>query len=267
MRNIDRFRSDLGRLLEFAGKLEIALLVQTHGAQEVAKAIKRQNISPDVLNSLPNFNVEYETWYSEGLALLKQVLPDRVLDFRGHYEAPKNRKEISYATYRIQDALRGLRVTRSAFDRVVVDDKAAVPHFNQQIAILKAAEKRFESTLFEMRQLVQADLFDSELESARELLKGKFLRAAGAVSGVVLEKHLHQVCDDHRINIAKKNPTINDLNELLKANSIIDVPQWRFISMLGDIRNVCDHNKRKEPSEQQVIDLIDGTEKIIKTIS
>ena len=113
---------------------------------------------------------------------------------------------------------------------------------------------------------MQADLFDSEIDAARELLKNKFLRAAGAIAGVVLEKHLHQVCDDHGVKITKKNPSISDLNELLKANAIIDIPQWRHIALLGDIRNLCDHNKQKEPTAQQINDLIDGTDKVLKTI-
>jgi hypothetical protein len=72
-------------------------------------------------------------------------------------------------------------------------------------ATRRAAERRFESSLFEIRQLVQADLFDSVLGYARELLKHKFLRAAGAIAGVVLEKHLRQVCFDHSIMITKKS--------------------------------------------------------------
>lgn len=149
---------------------------------------------------------------------------------------------------------------------MIVDDRAAIPHFQQQMAILKAAQKRFESSLFEIRQLVQADLFDSEIESARHLLKNKFYRAAGAVAGVVLEKHLLQVCSDHMVKIVKKHPGINDLNQLRKDSGVIDIPQWRHITLLGDIRNLCDHNKQKEPTESQVTDLIDGTDKVLKTI-
>jgi hypothetical protein len=142
-----------------------------------------------------------------------------------------------------------------------------VPQFRQQVAILKAAKARFESSLFEMRQLVQADLFDSEIEAARELLKNKFLRAAGVVAGVVLEKHLRQVCKDHALKIAKKNPGVGDLNEFLKANGVVDIPQWRHISLLADIRNLCCHNKEKEPTAEQVGDLIDGAEKVLKTVA
>jgi hypothetical protein len=156
---------------------------------------------------------------------------------------------------------------RTIAAQTIVDPSAALPQYRQQLAILKAAYARFDSALFEIRRLVQADLFDSEIDAARELLKSKFFRAAGAIAGVVLEKHLHQVCKDDSIRVLKRNPGIGDLNELLKANSVIDIPEWRHISLLGDIRSLCDHNKQKETTGQQITDLIDGTEKVLKTIA
>ena len=214
---------------------------------------------------IPQFKNAYEAWYSECLAVLKQLLPDRLDAFVRQYERPRNRKNTDYESYVIEDYMLGLRVTYGG--DVKASPSAAINKLQNQTAILAAAEARFKSSLFEMRQLVQADLFDSEIASARELHKNKFYRAAGAVAGVVLEKHLAQVCGDHNIKIAKKNPGIGDFNEALKAAATIDVPQWRHISMLGDIRNICDHNKQKEPTEAQVTDLIDGTEKVLKTIA
>lgn len=269
--NIERFNNDIEKLIKESESLELALLVKTHGSDEVSKAFNKEKSEEyqrkldEKFKSLPSFNVAYEAWYSECISLIRQVLPDRLNDFKEYFEAPKNRKEITFAYYRIQDALKGLRVTRNG--TVIVDEKAAMPHFQQQMAILMATKKRFESSLFEIRQLVQADLFDSEIESARHLLKNKFLRAAGAIAGVVLEKHLLQVCNDHNVKVLKKNPGINDLNQLLRDNNVIDVPQWRHVTLLGDIRNICDHNKQKEPTEQQVADLIDGTDKVLKTIA
>jgi hypothetical protein len=219
----------------------------------------------EFIKKLPPFKTAYQAWYSEALALLTQVLPERVEDFRRLYEKPKSRKEITFENYHIEDYLQGLRVTRYG-DEVVVDSAAAIPRFAQQTAILSAAKKRFESSLFEIRQLVQADLFDSEIESARELLKNKFHRAGGAIAGVVLEKHLAQVCSDHKVKITKKHPTIGDLNDLLKAANVVDTAQWRFIQHLADIRNLCDHNKKAEPKEEQVLDLVDGVAKIMKTV-
>ena len=66
--------------------------------------------------------------------------------------------------------------------------------------------------------------------------------------------------------VTKKNPTISDFNDLLKNSVAVEVAQWRFIQHLGDLRNLCDHNKSKEPTNDDIEDLITGTEKITKTI-
>ena len=267
--NLDRFKKDLDRLIAVGEKLEYAMLKEIQGKAVFEKSIKDQlkEKAEAFLKSIPAFNRSYEAWYSESLALLRQLLPDRVANFISFYEKPKSRKDINSSNYVIQDYLQGITVTRGYQKDVVVGQSAALSQFRQQLAILEATMARFESSLFEIRQLVQADLFDSELDAARELLRNKFLRAAGAIAGVVLEKHLHQVCDDHSIIIPKKNPGISDLNELLKSNSVIDIPQWRHITLLADIRNLCDHNKKKEPTPEQIEDLITGTDKVLKTIS
>src|SRR5690606_2284536 len=132
--------------------------------------------------------------------------------------------------------------------------------------ILKSAQARFESTLLDIRQLVQADLFDSELDAATELVKKGFLRAAGAVAGVVLEKHLAQVAQNHNIKTRKKHPSISDFNDLLKNGAVLDVPTWRQIQRLGDIRNLCDHNKERDPTKEEVEELIAGVERVSKTL-
>jgi hypothetical protein len=267
--NLDRFKKDLERLIEQGEQLEFAMSYELD-KEGFLKQIRKQ-LNPEkleaFLKTLPAFKSTYEAWYSESLALLRQLLPDRINNFVSLYEKPRARKSIEYGNYVIQDYMQGLGVTRSWSKEVVVGPSAAIPQFQQQLAILKAASNRFESSLFEIRQLVQADLFDSEIDLAKELLKAKFLRPAGVIAGVVLEKHLRQVCNDHEIKITKKNPSINDLNELLKSGSIIEVPQWRHISMLADIRNLCAHNKEDDPSSDQVEDLINGTAKVMKTIA
>jgi hypothetical protein len=264
--NIERFKKDLDALLALGSRLEMAMQYEC-APEEFTAAAKAQlkKKADEFIAALPAFNKEYQRWYSEALALIRQLLPDRIDDFIRHYEKPKGRKEISFENYRIEDCLQGLRITRGVYKEVIADSKAAIPHFRQQLAILEAAKARFESSLFEIRQLVQADLLDSELEAADVLAKHKFTRAAGALTGVVLEKHLSQVCDDHKLSITKKNPTISDFNEALKAAAVIDLPQWRFIQHLADIRNLCDHGRSPEPTIDQVTDLLAGTKKITKT--
>ena len=134
------------------------------------------------------------------------------------------------------------------------------------MSILKSVKARFESSLFDIRQLVQADLFDSEIDTAGILAKNGFFRASGAVAGVVLEKRLGQASENHRLKIAKKAPTIADYNNALKEADVVDIAQWRFIQHLADIRNLCDHDKKTEPTRDQVEDLIAGVRKTIKTL-
>ena len=265
--NLDRFKKDLEDLVSLGDSLNISMLRAEYPEEidaQLEAQIGKEKLA-SYIKSLPEFNVSYERWYSEALVLLKQLLPDRVANFISLYEKPKARKEVKYGNYVIQDYLQGLRVTNGA--QTVVESSAAIPQFKQQLAILKSAKARFESSLFEIRQLVQADLLDTEISGARELYKSKFFRAAGVIAGVVLEKHLHQVCDSRGIAIAKKAPGLSDLNELLRTNGVIDVPQWRQLSFLADIRNLCAHNKKAEPTAEQVTDLLDGAEKIIKTIA
>jgi hypothetical protein len=220
----------------------------------------------ETIGNLPRFRDKYQSWYSEAKVLIRQLLPDRLSDFVRLYEKPKPRKHISFENYRIEDCLQGLSVTKSFTNEKVVGPEAAIPHFRQQLAILQSLEERFRSSLFDIRQLVQADLLDSELDAAEELAKNRFTRAAGALAGVVLERHLAEVCDNHEIKIGKKSPGISDLNDALKSSNVIDIPQWRFIQHLGDIRNLCDHSKSAEPTIEQVNDLLAGARKITKTL-
>ena len=219
------------------------------------------------IEKLPHFTEGYQSWYSEAKTLIRQLLPDRLDDFVGYYEKPKGRKAVDYENYHISDYLLRLTITRGGLGtEEVVGPSAAIPRFQQQLAIVSAIRRRFESSLFDIRQIVQADLFDSELEAAKALLKNGFLRAAGVVAGVVVEKHLSDVCNNHLLKTRKKRPTIADYNEMLKRADVIDVPQWRFIQLLGDIRNRCGHKRDEEPKKEQVSDLVDGAERVTKTL-
>jgi hypothetical protein len=209
----------------------------------------------------------YQTWYSEAKALVRQLLPDRLSDFARLYEKSKARKNITAENYSIEDYLHGLNVTTGGWEKKkVVGPDAAIPLFRQQLAILESVRARFESSLFDIRQLVQADVFDSELDEARELARKGFARAAGALAGVVLEHHLARVCDNHAIKVTAKRPGIADLNDALKSGSVVEIPMWRFIQHLADVRNLCDHSKKSEPTEAEVDDLVTGVMKITKTL-
>ena len=263
MNNLDKFKDDLDSLFKLGEKMELDLTFRyledqgelSENNQEAAKKISGC------------FERDYQRWYTESSVVIKQLIPDRFVEFGQLYRDEGRRKDINSSTYAIQDWLNGIRSGTKAPGEKIFDDFVIVSmRLKTQVAILKSVESRFESTLFDMRQLVQADLFDSELDAARELLKHDFVRGAGAISGVVLEKHLSQVATNHNITTRKKNPSISDLNDLLKTGEILDRPSWRQIQRLGDIRNLCDHNKEREPTNEEVDELIDGVEKFAKTL-
>ena len=259
--NLDTFKKDLERLIVSGDLLHMAIQYECLPEQFEEQLGDKLE---EYVKNLPNFSTDYQAWYSEAKALIKQLLPDRLDDFSRHYEKPKSRKEIDFENYRIEDCLQGLTTSLRGVKKV--GPEGGIPHLRQQIAILKAVEKRFESSLFDIRQLVQADLFDSELDAAKELIKKGFLRGAGAIAGVVLEKHLSQVAVNHNIKTRKKHPTMSDFNDLLKNGGVLDVPSWRQIQRLGDIRNLCDHNKDREPTKEETSELVDGVEKFTKTL-
>jgi hypothetical protein len=261
--NLNAFKDDLKKLVSLGQAMKLDLTFRT--MQEGNKLeVKYQEAAEKIKGS---FEKNYQKWYTESHAVIKQLLPDRLDEFVRLYRPDTKRRQLEGVTYRIQDWLNGSRSGKNLHQEQYFNDFAIVSmQFNTQLEILETVQSRFESSLHDIAQLVRADLFDSELDSARELANSGFLRGAGAVAGVVLEKHLGQVCQNHNVSVRKQHPTIGDFNDLLKSASAIDIPAWRQIQRLGDIRNLCDHNKHREPTKDEVTELIDGVEKTCKTL-
>lgn len=229
-------------------------------APEGKKALQKANIDE---NTLPVFTQQYDHWYTRSHRLIERVAPHRLNDFVELYKKPKI-KELSFSNYCISDALLGYTLTRGS--TVIATPISAQGKLEQQVEILASIRSLVDDYFFNLETELQGNIFDSELDSAEELFKKKFLRAAGAIAGVVLEKHLNNVVQNHSIKITKKNPTISDFNEKLKEGNFVEVPTWRKIQYLGDLRNICCHDKSVEPTEEQVKDLISGVKYIITNI-
>ena len=269
MKNLERYKRDLGKLLQKGMALELAIMLESFPGEAERVMGYAQEIGLDIkqVEDLPSFSAGYQSWYSEASAVVRQLLPDRLEDFRAYYQAPKNRKGVTFENCRISDFLSGYRVTDLMTGRSICGPGNVRPLFEQQFHIVKSVDHRLQSSLFDIKQLVQADLFDSELEAAKELMGKGFLRPAGVVAGAVMEKHLAQVCENHAIKFRKKKLTIKDFNDNLKNNDVIDTAEWRRNQCLGDLRNSCaHHNDKKEVAKEKVEDLIDGVERLIKTL-
>lgn len=257
--SFERYKKDIERLVAKGEHLFLAMYVKRMPKEEKSKMDK------EALKNLPDFTEEYQSWYSESIVCISQLMPDRLEDFTSYYKPLKMRKDITAANYTVSDYLQGLEITRGWEKTKVVNQDAAIPVFRQQVNIVKSLQQRFESSLFDIQALVQANLFDNELDAAEELNKKGFRRGAGAVAGVVLEGHLRTICKQHRIT-APKNAMLGKLNDLLKEKGVLDIPIWRLIQHLIDLRNLCDHKKAKEPTTGNVEELVEGVRKITKTV-
>lgn len=260
--NITKYQNDLNALIIRGQNLYYGLYNEFSNEYkgQIAKLPKEKQVEIKKCS----FKNHYNAWYNESLSLIRQLMPERLEDFIAYYKQPK-RKSLTYETYSISDYLVNL-MAYDGWGKELYKSSTIIYKYEQQFQILKSLETRFNSSLYDIKQLLQADLFDSELDAARELCKKGFYRASGAICGVVIEKHLSEVCVQRGIKISKKNPAINDYNQLLKENDVIDTPTWRYIQRLGDLRNLCDHKKTEEPTEDNIKDLIEGTDKVIKTV-
>lgn len=198
------------------------------------------------------FRFEYQSWYTRALPVVKQLLPERLDEFTRLYEDKKT----------------GYDITSYLTDSLPFKTQADAAHmrFVQQYRILESAQTRLDDILANIHGLVQAEILDNELDAATELWKTGHIRSAGTLAGVVLERHLAKICSSKNLKSRKKKPSLADWNDMLKEANVYDTPTWRGIQRLADIRNLCAHPGDRDPTREEVDELIRGVERITKTI-
>lgn len=216
------------------------------------------------------FERRYQAWFSEAAALIRQLLPERHAEFVELYRSEGGDPVTTVASYCIRDWLRGVRISAGRHTRREEDDLhnlATVSNrFTLQLAILRATSRRFESGLFDIWRSVQSDMLSSELRTARALAEHGFPRAAGAVAGVVLVKHLGELAQSHDVEVPAACAEISTLGDALKKEEVIDMKAWQDVRRLGDIRRLCDHVRERDPTAEEVEELISGVERITRTV-
>ena len=231
----------------------------------VANGSNLLNLAADTKQILV-FGTKYQAWYSRGIKLVEALAPERLKEFSEYYLIDPKRKRMAASNYVIQDYVKGSRPITNSYNKPLWDvNNITQMRIINQVQIISSLAVRIDSVLQDVTGHLFSELQDKELEAANQLIKISS-RAAGALAGVVLERHLQRAATNHGIKIKKKAPTISDLNDPLKQSGAYGVPVWRKIQLLADIRNLCSHQKEEEPTEEQVNELIDGVNTIIKTV-
>lgn len=239
---------------------------------ELETLLSQQTMLLDLLGKkdLPSmlaFGASYQAWYTRATKLMESLAPERLAEFTGYYRIDSRRKSLTAMNYVIQDYVGGYAPIIDSFGKKPFDEQNVTgARLLNQMQILASLSSRFGTVLADVRGAILAELEDRELDAARQLVLIN-LRAAGALAGVVLERHLQRVAVNHGIVLKKKEPTIADLNDPLKEKGAYGLPVWRKIQYLADIRNLCSHQKSQDPTEEQVTELIDAVNAIVKSVS
>ncbi|NMZ27576.1 DUF4145 domain-containing protein [Pseudomonas protegens] len=127
-------------------------------------------------------------------------------------------------------------------------------------AVFLAAKEDFEGGyLMSFRNLVQAEVFTSELEQAEELLKSGYATAAAVIAGVVLETTLRDLCTAHEL----EHGSLNKMNDDLAKAGAYNASQKKRITALAAIRNSAAHGKPEEFTPGDVKGMIDDVERFL----
>ena len=127
-------------------------------------------------------------------------------------------------------------------------------------AVLEAAKEDYEGGYLNwLKLLVQAEVFDSELEQASELLSSGYVPAAAVTAGVVLEAGLREMCVDNALPIGKLDKMNADLAKADVYNKLVQ----KQITALADIRNSAAHGHYDRFSETDVANMINEVQRIL----
>ena len=120
-------------------------------------------------------------------------------------------------------------------------------------AVVSAAQDDYEGGyLMKIRDLIQANVFDNELEQAEELFHSGYSTASAVITGVVLETTLRQMCADNGIAIGKLDKMNADLAKAGVYNRLVQ----KQITALADIRNSAAHGNDTAFSPADVDNMI-----------
>jgi len=107
--------------------------------------------------------------------------------------------------------------------------------------------------------MIQAEVFSTEIEQARELLAAGYMVPAAVICGVILETNLRSLCEARDLGIGKLDKMNADLAKAGHYNSLIQ----KRITSLTAIRNSAAHGKTEDFNAADVKSMIEEVERLV----
>lgn len=131
-------------------------------------------------------------------------------------------------------------------------------NINKMLGVLQAAKDDYENgALFDIKILIEADLFDNFLEQADHLLQKDYYQPAAVIIGCVLEDGLRKLCDKNTISLPDR-PALDRMNSDLAKKGIYNKLSQKQITAYADVRNNAAHGKWNEFAKTDVEDMLKG---------
>lgn len=147
---------------------------------------------------------------------------------------------------------------KESYDMGLLNPNRSRYPLNHALGTLQAAQDDYHhGFLFEVRNLITADVFDDFLSQAQHLLDAGYPAPAAVVAGSVLEDGLRKLCQRRNIALPEK-PKLDVMNaDLAKVGAYNKLTQKR-ITALADIRNNAAHGQWDQFKDQDVADMVSG---------
>lgn len=196
-----------------------------------------------------DFFPKYRNWYSLAMAIMERNYDkDSIDDFKKSY------KSITFQC-------NGEYITKE--EQIQIEAS-----FKHQMILLRSLPSYIEGKIYDLELNIATTIMGDELKEAKLLLDRKFIRAAGAVAGVILERYL-------KTQLNRANPpikygekaTLGSLIEKIEASGLFEETIIQKLRYLNAVRIKCDHDKEDEPQEIEVKELIDETDKFLHYIN
>lgn len=132
------------------------------------------------------------------------------------------------------------------------------------LGVFKAAKDDYENGyLFDVRQLIEAEVFDDFLEQAVHLFSAGYHQPAAVIAGSVLEDGLRKLCQKNGITLPDR-PKLDQMNaDLAKAGVYNKLVQKR-ITTFADLRNKAAHGQWDQFTKEDVREMIDGVRRFME---
>jgi len=234
-------------------KAEVQKLVQA-GEQLRADGVKAYADASVELHT--KFSRGYEEWYRACWALLHTNGSSTETDFHSHYT--------------------GFSLSMDhTIDKVLMEPPEEGPHgyyrnhiraiegrLRRQIDLLSSLTGEVEARRASYLSALSAAYIEDEYGQAEELLTSGYVRAAGVVAGVAMERHAHLLAESNGVAVTRNPPfkqkaDFSDTISCLKKACVITERQRKQLEGLYAIRTDCAHQNRPEPQQADVKRLVE----------